>query len=276
MQALEVGVVLHVGRISGANPKVYPPIAQLNVAALSTIPTILTNMNLELSALKPWIQSLSDNLVSNTQVPQVGDIILKKSYAQVVGSPQVDRTDIPLVSVDQTSSSQASTTAGTSPNTGKGIFASNLNNQFRTAVSSAVHLEFKSISSRASNIVISGLASRSGKSDKERFGKFCQQYFNFSPSVHSPRRLGSIKKRKIQPLLITLNNFADADYLLNNANSLRRVTDKYVPSNIYINKHFTSAEAKPISRRAIFGGTNHLPNLSRSVMQMVLLAMVKR
>ena len=67
-------------------------------------------MNLELSAFKTQIQSLSDNVVSNMHVPQVGDIILKKSYAQVVGSSQVDRTDIPLVSVDQTSSSQASTT----------------------------------------------------------------------------------------------------------------------------------------------------------------------
>ena len=44
--------------------------------------------------------------------------------------------------------------------------------------------------------------------------------------------------------MITLNNFDDADYLLNNAKSLRKATDKYVQGNIYINKHFTSAEAK--------------------------------
>ena len=219
-----------------------------NVGAFSTIPTILTNMNLELSALKVQIQSLSDNLPSNTQASQVGDFILKRTYAQVTGptASQADPAVPPLVSVDQSSSSSSSgsAAAGKTSGIGKELLASNLNDQFRTAVLSAVHSEFKSISNRSSNIVISGLASRSGKSDKERFIEFCQRFFNFSPSVHSSRRLGSINKGKIQPLLISLNNSDDADYLLINAKNLRSVADPYVKGNIYINKHFTSAEAK--------------------------------
>ena len=56
--------------------------------------------------------------------------------------------------------------------------------------------------------------------------------------------LGAPKEGRTQHLLVTLSKPADASYLLSIARSLRTVSDPYVRSNVYFNKHFTPAEGR--------------------------------
>jgi len=118
-----------------------------------------------------------------------------------------------------------------------------LNNELRTAVLSAVHGEFKSISQRSMNVLVSGLPIRGDISDSDQFVKLCEDHFGFRPNIRSLVRLGDVKKDKIQPLLVSLKSKDEADHLIEYAKVLRTASDKLIRDQVYFNKHLTRAEA---------------------------------
>ena len=58
---------------------------------------------------------------------------------------------------------------------------SGINAEFRTAMLSAVHSEFHTVSQRAMNVVVSGLPIKSNISDANQFSGLCETYFFFQP-----------------------------------------------------------------------------------------------
>ena len=175
--------------------------------------------------------------------------IFKPSYTQIVTKHQPASTQFTELSHDLHSQStgrdqQAKKSTSTSTKSVDAVLASNFENQFKTAVLSAVHSEMKSIARRSTSIVVSGFHKRSTVSDKDHFIKFCSQFYEFEPKIVSTRRLGRDENNKVQPLLITFADTSEPEYLVNNARWLRSVSDEYVRNNIFINKHLTYAERK--------------------------------
>ena len=118
-----------------------------------------------------------------------------------------------------------------------------LNTNVRNAVLSAVHTEFKSITNRANNVVVTGLKPSNIASDADQFSDLCGSELFVFPSIKSTHRLGSMIEGRIQPLLVTLQSPDDARDLLLKAKLLRNSTSDHVRDRIYINKHMTKAES---------------------------------
>ena len=173
--------------------------------------------------------------------------IFKPTFSQTVkNQSSAQNRDAPAGKPSQNLDTQqrVGLSSNTSSKSGDAILASNFENQFKTAVLSAVHSEMKSIARRSNSIVMSGFHKRTTISDKDHFIKFCSQFFQFEPNVVSTSRLGSEKENKVQPLLVTFADSSEPEYLVRNAKLLRSVVDDYVKNNIFINKHMTYAERK--------------------------------
>ena len=122
--------------------------------------------------------------------------------------------------------------------------STNLNNRFHTDVLSAVHAEFNSISKRALDIVVTGLPPSNIASDADQFVELCFSCLDINPRVKSTFRLGTPKKGKIQPLLITLNSTNEVGSILAVAKNLRSTRcPPFVRQNIFFNKNMTKAES---------------------------------
>ena len=215
----------------------------------------LQKLSFEIKALQAQIQSLSEVMSkTNTESSPERNIInsakiFKPSYTQIVTKHQPASTQFTELSHDLHSQStgreqQAKKSTSTSIKSVDAVLASNFENQFKTAVLSAVHSEMKSFARRSTSIVVSGFHKRSTVSDKDHFIKFCSQFYEFEPKIVSTRRLGRDENNKVQPLLITFADTSEPEYLVNNARWLRSVSDEYVRNNIFINKHLTYAERK--------------------------------
>jgi hypothetical protein len=109
----------------------------------------------------------------------------------------------------------------------------------------AIHIELAAKQKRSSNIIISGLAPSTDKSDAELFVELCEDHLPIKPGfVHdSCRRLGKPLANKIQPLLVTLNSTVAASDVLSCAGELRKSSDASIKSSVYINADLTPAEA---------------------------------
>ena len=112
---------------------------------------------------------------------------------------------------------QTKKSTNTSKKSEDAILALNFENQFKTAVLSAVHSEKKFIARRSTSIVVSGFHKRTNVSDKDHFVKVCSQFYEFEPKIVSTRRLGRNDNNKAQPLLITFGDTTEPDYLIQNA-----------------------------------------------------------
>ena len=190
----------------------------------------LEKLSSEIKILQSQIQTLSEGLsgvmVKMTSHENSGSSLVGKmnvfhsSFSQVVKGSQTAEENL--------DKSQNGRGPSTETQQHAGVLASNLDNQFRTAVLSAVHSEMKSISKRSTNIIVSGFSKRSNISDKDHFLKFCSEFFSFEPKIISTRRLGREENSRIQPLLVTFSNLADSEYLISNAKQLRTVDDSFV------------------------------------------------
>ena len=120
---------------------------------------------------------------------------------------------------------------------------SGLDNELHTAVLSAVHEEFSSISKRAFNIVVTGMPPSNTGSDTDQFVELCFSMLDIQPHVKSTWRMGEQITGKIQPLLITLESTDEVDNILSIAKNLRQSTSLQVRQFIYFNKHMTKAES---------------------------------
>jgi hypothetical protein len=113
------------------------------------------------------------------------------------------------------------------------------------AALAAVHVELADKQRRSRNVIVSGLAPVSGKSNAELFSELCEDNLPIKPSFISDscRRLGKPQVNKIQPLLVTLSSSIAAADVLACAGELRKSTNATIKSSVYINADLTPAEA---------------------------------
>jgi hypothetical protein len=120
--------------------------------------------------------------------------------------------------------------------------ARNIKGPIREAVLSAVHTEMQLKHSRSCNIVVTGLPYNPELSDEERFTALCYDEFGITPVMVTVKRLGREASGKLQPLLVVLQDEAQAQLLLSQAKLLRDSFDSYTANSIYISAHQTRAE----------------------------------
>ena len=107
-----------------------------------------------------------------------------------------------------------------------------------------MHTEFRTMSSRSSNVVVSGLKPASETSDEQLFKDLCFNYLSLHVDVVKTVRTGEHKDGRIQHLLVTLTGSSEVSKLLSVARILRQSNDAYVNKNVFINKHLTPAEGR--------------------------------
>jgi hypothetical protein len=118
-----------------------------------------------------------------------------------------------------------------------------LSGQLRQAVMSAVYSDLHSKSSRANNIIISGLPKEGTNKDEDMVCNLIEHEFNFRPSIQLCRRLGKVVIDKTQNLLVTLKSEDQVKTILLNAKQLRSSANSFVRINTFINADLTKAEA---------------------------------
>ncbi len=112
-----------------------------------------------------------------------------------------------------------------------------------TAAVAAVYVDQSVKKRRASTLIVSGLPIVNSASDQQQFINLCQSEFDIQPDVVHTRRLGQVKPGRVQPLMVALRTEDAASQLIGRARQLRRSTDVFVRSNVYINENLTRAEA---------------------------------
>ena len=113
----------------------------------------------------------------------------------------------------------------------------------RASVLETFHTELHALTQRSSNVVVSGLQSRSDISDDCLFQDLCATHLSIHPTNIKVKRLGVVKVGKVQPLLVQMGSPGEASTLLSHAKLLRNSSDLYVKEHVYFNKHMTRAEA---------------------------------
>ena len=120
----------------------------------------------------------------------------------------------------------------------------NSGNDFQSAELTAMHTEFRTMSSRSSNVVVSGLKPASDTSDEQLCKDLCFTYLSRHVDVVKTVRMGEHKYGRIQHLLVTLPGSSEVSKLFSVARILRQSNDAYVNKNVFINKHLTPAEGR--------------------------------
>ena len=106
----------------------------------------------------------------------------------------------------------------------------------------AVYVDQHEHSRRANNIVISGLHTVPGVSDRDVVSVLVETEFGFKPHISYFRRLGRMQPGRIRQLLVTMQH-DEATWLVKYARYLRKSDDAYVQNSVYINADHTRAEA---------------------------------
>ena len=199
---------------------------QKNAENIDSINQELTKINDQLKCLTSNFSLITSSAsngnrsVTNDNIPTTdltsSSIGIKQSYAQTLQSSK-SKVDI----------------KSTSP--------PKLEKQLQTAVLTAVHAEFNSISKRALSIVVTGLPPSITASDEDQFVQICFSSLDITPNVKSTHRLGDKKPDKVQPLHITLSSAKEGQDILNVAKCLRKAPSEFVRENVYFNKHLTKA-----------------------------------
>lgn len=96
---------------------------------------------------------------------------------------------------------------------------------------------------RSNNVVVTGMFPVHGITDQAAVKQLFQQEFNVSPEIKRVRRIGtSTRADKPKPIVVTLSNQKDVDYLTEHARQLRRSTVKSIRDNVFLNRDLTRAE----------------------------------
>lgn len=113
----------------------------------------------------------------------------------------------------------------------------------RDTIVAAVYNDQRQQTSRAANLVVTGLPSVSDVDDKQLMIDIIRHEFNINPDITHHKRLGQQHGSKPRPLLITFRSADEADRVMERAKHLRQSSNVSVRS-IYINRHMTSAQSK--------------------------------
>ena len=106
----------------------------------------------------------------------------------------------------------------------------------------AVYVDQHEHSRRANNIVISGLLTVPGVSDRDVVSALVETEYGFIPHITYFRRLGRVQPGRIRQLLVTMQH-DEASWLIDHARYLRKSDEAYVQNSVYINADLTCAEA---------------------------------
>ena len=154
----------------------------------------------------------------------------------------------PVVSASVSASSAVplySDIAGRGTDAGRGI-ESTVQNKLSTFrlddTVAAVYVDQHEHSRRANNIIISGLHTVPGVSDREVASALIETEYDFVPHISYVRRLGQVLPGRIRPLLVTMKH-DEASWLVNRATDLRNSDEPIVRKSVYINADLTRAEA---------------------------------
>jgi len=104
-------------------------------------------------------------------------------------------------------------------------------------------MDKRTIDSRATNVVISGLPLNPQCSDKEAVRSLLQSELKVNTDVKYCRRLGSRSDGRVQPLLAVLPSDDIAAQVLALAKTLRNSNNTEVRDSVYINANLSKAEA---------------------------------
>ena len=96
---------------------------------------------------------------------------------------------------------------------------------------------------RSNNVVVTGMFPVHGVTDLAAVRQLFHQEFNVSPEIKRVWRIGNATRDdKPKPIVVTLSNQKDADYLTEHARQLRRSTVKSIRDNVFLNRDLTRAE----------------------------------
>ena len=121
---------------------------------------------------------------------------------------------------------------------------SNTQRVSRDAVVAAVYVDQQRQTSRAANLVMSGLQPLPHTADATIMTDLCRTELDIIPDVVHCRRLGKITAGKVQPLLVVLRSAEQADNIMARAKNLRQSTHSVLREKVFINRHLTEAQAR--------------------------------
>lgn len=242
---------------SVANP--VNPVGSDQCCSNSTIESEVVNkckcdvMKAEISNLNAIIAQLSvkvDFLMSYFGLKDDENTAASFSSNPTQLAPTDYSTDITASSVIQTSKLSYATVCKSKP-------AAQLSGQLRQAVMSAVYNDLHSKSTRANNIIISGLPKHDSRKDEDMVCDLIENEFrNLQPVIKLCRRLGKVVNNKTQNLLVTLESVEHVRIILSNAKQLRSSNNNFVRDNMFINADLTKAEATVAYEERCQGGIN--------------------
>jgi len=123
------------------------------------------------------------------------------------------------------------------------------NVQYDSDFTLIVHRTLNDVSRRKRNIIITGLPeeTETAVSDQTTFEEFAAAFLPFKPALATGRsciRLGKASPFRPRRLLVRLESEEAAVALLRDAPGLRRVDDKYIAQNVFINADLSPSAAK--------------------------------
>ena len=208
---------------------------------------------LELSALRKSVQELTTTVdkLSN----QLKFVLSYLDISNVTEICPVNSSHLPPVAV--VAAEDTSTTAAAGGTTAATVVRSGVAaavpithrarprpTSLKEAVVTAVHIDQRDRERRARTVIVSGLMQQNTATDADCFRQFVMHEFDVDPVVKFTKRLGTAADGRMQRLLVGLQSADQATDLINQAKQLRRSTDEYVRTSVYINRNLTIVEAK--------------------------------
>jgi hypothetical protein len=191
-------------------------------AEINSLNAVITQLNTKVEFLLSYLGLKDDNQINHSQ---------EQSVPVPQSSPSTTTIRGPQTST-MTYASAACAKSGTQ-----------LSSQLRQAVVSAVYEDLHSKSTRANNIIVTGLPKLESKDDKESFLEMIEYEFNIKPTVKYCRRLGKAMANKTQNLLVALGSPEDVKIILSGAKQLRSSQNDFIRANVFVNADLTKAEA---------------------------------
>ena len=112
-------------------------------------------------------------------------------------------------------------------------------------VKKVVSKELQNSLNRRKNVTVTGMPEEPDPNmDRARFISMCQDNLGLAPTVTFTKRLGNPARSSPRRLLIGLQTESEASKILQLARNLRRSSDNYVATTVFINPHLSQEESK--------------------------------
>ena len=182
---------------------------------------------LGISPLNPVVEPDTENNDSNNDTVQL--IALSASAATEAGGSSLAASSGRARSRTQAAHSQQNRVAKQS---------------FKEIVHSAIQQDHRDRERRAKSIVVSGLSTRDGCTDKQVVSQLIDAEFDMKSNIAYCKRLGEPKSGRTRPLLVMLSSVEEVQWIVSNAKWLRHSHDRSVSDHVFININRTKEEAR--------------------------------